>query len=126
MKRKKRSKEEEASFGYNLKDQFYRGIRLKLIPYHPTHYASKKAKRYELGESQYGQNVWIPNKYLKDDGTIQEWANLDFVMREAILQRKFMKAYLDASIFGFGPYYGQTREQIYEEGLKRLGIDNPG
>lgn len=96
-----KSKKLKEPYGYNDKDQFYKGIRIRLIPYHPDYYAKKKAKRFELGERKYGQNVWIPNSYLLPDGTIREDRNLDFVFTLAIVQMKFYYAHLDPTIFGY-------------------------
>lgn len=105
-----KSKKLKEPFGYNDKDQFYKGIRVRLIPYHPDYYAEKKAKRFELGERKYGQNVWIPNSYLLPDGTIKEGVNLDFVFTRAIVQRKFYYANLDPSIFGYSvEQYGRIK-----------------
>lgn len=107
MSRKKKKK--DPNFGLNVDDQFYKGIRVRLIPYHPDYYANKKAKRFELGDRKHGQNVWIPNAYLTDNGTIKEGANLDFVFTRAIVQNKFYYAYLDPSIFGYDPAkYGRS------------------
>ncbi len=89
------------NYGYNDSDQFYKGIRIRLIPYHPIQYAKYKAKRFELGERKYGQNVWIPNAYLMEDGTLKKNINIDFVFTRAIRQNKFDYAHLDASVFGY-------------------------
>ena len=88
-------KKQDPNHGYNIDAQYYKGIRLRLIPYHPDYYAGKNAKRFELGERKYGQNVWIPNAYLTPDGTIKPDTNLDFVFRRAIAQNKFRYAKLD-------------------------------
>lgn len=80
---------------WNDKKQFYKGIRIRLIPYALEYYLKKKAKRFELGERRYGQNIWIPNKYLEDDGTLKPNINIDFVMYEAYRQKKFEYAHLD-------------------------------
>lgn len=59
--------------------QFYKGIRLALIP--RKDYKSKNAKRFTLGGTN--QNVWIPNKHLAHDGSIIEGENLDYVFRRS-------------------------------------------
>ncbi len=69
--------------------QYYKGIPLNLIPYHPEYYATKRAKRFGLGKRKYGQNIWIPNRYLEKDGTIKPRVNIDFVMITAVRQNKF-------------------------------------
>lgn len=60
---------------FNTSVQYYRGIPLLLIERYDYH--TKKAKRFTLNGTN--QNVWIPNEYLSDDGTINPDANLDFV-----------------------------------------------
>ncbi|PPA84964.1 hypothetical protein C4A75_09305 [Brevibacillus laterosporus] len=60
------------------KAQFYKGIKLQLIP---TNYAGYSAKRYTLNGTN--QNVWIPNKHLEPDGTIKLGENIDYIFRKA-------------------------------------------
>ena len=43
-----------------------------------------KAKRFVINHTN--QNVWIPNKHLKEDGTIKETENIDYVFRKSIRQ----------------------------------------
>ena len=43
-----------------------------------------KAKRFIINHTN--QNVWIPNKHLKEDGTIKEIENIDYVFRKSIRQ----------------------------------------
>ena len=43
-----------------------------------------KAKRFVINHTN--QNVWIPNKHLKEDGTIKEKENIDYVFRKSIRQ----------------------------------------
>lgn len=105
-----RKKKKDPNHGYNVNDQFYKGIRIRLIPYHPDYYAQRNAKRFELGERKYGQNFWIPNSYLMPDGTIKEGVNLDFFFCRAIRENKFYYAWLDPSIFGYDPAkYGRIK-----------------
>lgn len=59
----------------NTNIQYYRGIPLLLIERYDYH--TKKAKRFTMNGTN--QNVWIPNQYLLEDGTINPEANLDFV-----------------------------------------------
>lgn len=79
---------------YNLQTQFYKGIPVTMLDYHPSYYAQRKAKRFQLGDKKYGQNIWIPNTYLEEDGTLKPNGNLDFVFRQAHAQRKFEYANL--------------------------------
>jgi hypothetical protein len=58
--------------------QFYKGIRLELIP---RNYKECSAKRYTLGGTN--QNVWIPNKHLDTNGSIKVNENIDYVFRRA-------------------------------------------
>ena len=51
----------------NYKTQYYKGIPLNLIS---RKYKNMKAKRFIINHTN--QNVWIPNKHLKEDGTIKE------------------------------------------------------
>ena len=50
----------------NYKTQYYKGIPLNLIS---RKYKNMKAKRFIINHTN--QNVWIPNKHLKEDGTIK-------------------------------------------------------
>lgn len=63
----------EPKLKLNLNVQYYKKIPLKLID---RNYKDYKAKQYFIIDT--GQIIWIPNSYLKKDGTIQKWANLDF------------------------------------------------
>ncbi|MFB0831432.1 hypothetical protein ACEU2D_17745 [Brevibacillus laterosporus] len=60
------------------KTQFYKGIKLQLIP---RNYSGCSAKRYTLNGTN--QNVWIPNKHLYEDGRLKENENIDYVFRKA-------------------------------------------
>lgn len=62
-----------------LEPQYYKGIRLDLIP--RKDYKYTQAKRYRLGNTN--QNVWIPNKHLEVDGRIKPEENIDYVFRKA-------------------------------------------
>lgn len=66
---------------YNTDTQFYKNIPLKLIVYTETHFARLKAKRFTINGTN--QNIWIPNQFLKEDGTICPDANLDFIFFKA-------------------------------------------
>ena len=70
---------------YNDSIQRYRGIPLKLIVYTERHFASLKAKRFLImdgnGEPS-GQNLWIPNSFLLEDGTLDPGKNLDWLFHK--------------------------------------------
>ena len=93
--RKRRSKEEQAKINaevakrkaklaekYNTGTQYYKGIPVELIV--REDYGYYKAKRFKINGSN--QNVWIPNCYLEDDGTIKANINIDFVFRKSVIQ----------------------------------------
>ncbi|ALP38001.1 hypothetical protein ASL14_19215 [Paenibacillus sp. IHB B 3084] len=61
---------------YNI--QLYKGIELQLIK---RNYTGYKAKRYAIGGTN--QNVWIPDKHVRQDGTIKARENVDYVFRKA-------------------------------------------
>ena len=65
----------------NYNYQFYKGIPIRLIK---RNYKNRKAKRFIINDTN--QNVWIPNKHLKDDGTIKEGEDIDYVFRRAVNQ----------------------------------------
>ena len=65
----------------NYKTQYYKGIPLNLIS---RKYKNMKAKRFIINHTN--QNVWIPKKHLKEDGTIKEIENIDYVFRRSIRQ----------------------------------------
>lgn len=67
----------------NYKTQYYKGIPFNLIS-RKRKYKNMKAKRFVINHTN--QNVWIPNKYLKEDGTIKEKENIDYVFRKSIRQ----------------------------------------
>ncbi|MCC2250053.1 hypothetical protein JUJ52_08745 [Virgibacillus sp. AGTR] len=62
----------------NYNRQYYKGIPLRLIK---RNYKKMKAKRFVINDTN--QNVWIPNKHLKSDGTIKNTENLDYIFRRA-------------------------------------------
>lgn len=67
---------------YNDSVQYYKGLPLKLIVYTPEHFARLKAKRFLIltpEEKPSGQNLWIPNAFLLEDGTIDPAKNLDWL-----------------------------------------------
>ncbi len=68
----------------NFTTQYYKNIPVKLID---RKYGNRKAKRYTI--NGINQNVWIPNKHLKSDGTIKPGENLDYVFRKAQNQLKY-------------------------------------
>ena len=47
-------------------------------------YGNRNAKRFVINHTN--QNVWIPNKHLKEDGTIKITENIDYVFRRSIRQ----------------------------------------
>lgn len=59
----------------------YKGIPIKLID---RSYGGRGAKRYVLNGTN--QNIWIPNKHLREDGTLREGEDIDYVFRKAINQ----------------------------------------
>lgn len=69
----------------NYSFQYYKDIPLQQIK---RNYKGLKARRFTLNGTN--QNVWIPNKYLLEDGTIKENVDIDFVFRGC--NRKFYLA----------------------------------
>ena len=65
----------------NYEMQYYKGISLNLIS---RKYGNRKAKQFVINHTN--QNVWIPNKHLKEDGTIKQTENIDYVFRGSINQ----------------------------------------
>lgn len=78
---------------YNTNVQYYKGVPIKLIVYTEKHFNRVKAKRFILGDPRYKQNIWIPNCYLEEDGTIKN-VNIDFVFKKAYCQKKFYYAHI--------------------------------
>ncbi len=80
----------DTSHSYNLSDQVYKGITLRLINRtYKRGLDEMKAKRYLLippanaKDPMTNQNVWIPNKHLEDNGTIKPDQDIDYVFRRA-------------------------------------------
>ena len=70
---------------YNDAIQEYKGVRVKLIVYTDQHFARLKAKCFLIMDAHdrpSGQNLWIPNSFLLDDGTINPARNLDWLFRK--------------------------------------------
>ena len=59
----------------NVSLQNYKGIPLQLIA--RKDYETKKAKAFAVNHTKY--MIWIPNKHLEADGTIQEGVDLEYV-----------------------------------------------
>ena len=78
----------------NAHIQDYKGIPVELIV--REDYGCYKAKRFKINGSN--QNVWIPNCYLKNDGTIKANMNIDFVFRKSVNQLN--KAGITQAIIG--------------------------
>lgn len=69
-----------AQVGYlNLDLQYYKGVPLRQIDRKDYH--ALKARRFVLNDTN--QNVWIPNAYLQEDGTLKTNINIDFVFRDS-------------------------------------------
>lgn len=80
---------------YNNNVQEYKGIRLKLIVYTETHFKRLKAKRFlilDAHDKPSGQNLWIPNSFLLEDGTINPTKNLDWLFFKSENQHKLALA----------------------------------
>lgn len=87
---KRIEKENRAAFNnieFNYNDQYYYGYKLNLIR-RPDYY-EKKAKRYTINGSN--QNIWIPNQFLHQDGTIKSYANLSFIFNSEEFRNKVSK-----------------------------------
>ena len=70
---------------YNNEVQNYKGIPLKLIIYTDSHFQRMKAKCFQIMNAvnqPSGQHIWIPNKFLSQDGTINQAKNLDWLFRK--------------------------------------------
>lgn len=78
----------------NTRIQYYKGVPIRLIK---RKYVSKNAKRFVLNDTN--QNVWIPNCYLKSDGTLKENINIDFVFHKAYRENKFRYANIHINPF---------------------------
>lgn len=73
---------------YNRNIQYYKGIPLKLIIYTEEHFSTLNAKRFMIIGSKAKQNLWIPNVYLEEDGSIKKKANLDWLFIKPANQHK--------------------------------------
>lgn len=76
----------------NLNMQYYKSIPIRLIK---RKYDGYNAKRFTLNGTN--QNVWVPNCYLEQDGTLKEGVNIDFVFKKAYLQGKFKYANINVN-----------------------------
>jgi hypothetical protein len=54
-----------------------------------------------LGDPKYIQNIWIPNAFLLEDGTIKPGVNIDFVFKRAYWQKKLEYANIDINPFSW-------------------------
>lgn len=68
----------------NIGRQEYKGIILKCID--RADYPIKKAKRFTINGTN--QNIWIPNKHLRDDGTIKDGENIDYIIHSLEFKHK--------------------------------------
>lgn len=68
----------------NHEFQFYKGIMLQLTKREYTRY---NAKQFTLNNTI--QKVWIPNKHLLEDGTINPKHDIDYVFRSAQKQLEY-------------------------------------
>lgn len=68
---------------YNYSVQRFAGVDLRLIN---RNYRNYNAKRYLINNSN--QNIWIPNCYLEEDGTIKGSADLSFIFNKPSTKRK--------------------------------------
>lgn len=70
----------------NTAVQYYKDVPLRQIA--RSDYHVMKARRFTLNGTN--QNVWIPNRYLEEDGTIKPLADIDFVFHRS--KQKFYLA----------------------------------
>lgn len=68
--------------GLTTELQQYKNIPLELI--HRGYPRDGKAKRYALNGTN--QNVWIPNVYLHEDGSLKDGIDIDFVFKKSFNQ----------------------------------------
>lgn len=71
---------------YNDHIQNYKGIPLKLIVYTESHFQHLKAKCFQIlnaNNQPSGQRVWIPNRFLTENGTILSTCNIDWLFRKS-------------------------------------------
>lgn len=70
---------------YNDRIQNYKGIPLKLIVYTESRFQHLKAKCFHIlnaTNQPSGQQIWIPNRFLSEDGTINPTCNIDWLFRK--------------------------------------------
>lgn len=79
------------AYPFNIATQLYKNIRLTLIPYHPSYYTGRNAKRFQIGHSI--QTIWIPNRCLLLDGTLKPDVNLDWIFNQEKNKLKLRYAY---------------------------------
>lgn len=126
--KKYRSKEEQAKINaevakrkaklaekYNTKTQYYKGIPVELIV--REDYGCYKAKRFKINGSN--QNVWIPNCYLEDDGTIKPNVNIDFVFQQSVNQLN--KAGITQAIIGIKRKMPCTETYNLKNTMQKIG-----
>lgn len=87
----------------NTDIQYYKEIPLRQIK--RSDYHVMNARRFTLNGTN--QNVWIPNRYLHEDGTLKANINIDFVFRGC--RRKFQLA-------GIYHLYGSFKNPSYQKG----------
>ena len=80
-------------------------------------YGCYKAKRFKINSSN--QNVWIPNCYLEDDGTIKANVNIDFVFRKSVNQLN--KAGITQAIIGIKRKMPEVEVPNLESTMQKIG-----
>lgn len=100
---------------YNTDTQYYKGIPVELIV--REDYGCYKAKRFKINNSN--QNIWIPNCYLEDDGTIKTNANIDFVFRKSVNQLN--KAGITQAIIGIKRKMPEEDVQNLKSTMQKIG-----
>lgn len=73
----------------NTGDQYYQDVKINCIA---RTYGDRKAMRFILNGSN--QNLWIPKKYLKADGTLKDGVNLDWLFYSKNNYRKIEISHL--------------------------------
>lgn len=71
---------------YNREVQWFRNVPLKLIVYTEKHFSVLKAKRFMIHGST--QNLWIPNKFLTENGTIRDPEKIAWIFSNKTTQHK--------------------------------------
>lgn len=70
---------------YNYTIQNYKGLPLQLSNTAESRFDHLKAKCFLIlnkDNQPSGQNLWIPNKFLNPDGTIDQTKNIDWLFRK--------------------------------------------